>query len=160
MNRQFDIVFGDTGELALKDGIDLSLCAYDYKKHILEYAGAFNSLYIVRDNEILEIKGDRITVGPDYGIQRGQFQNRRLEIREDDLIYLFTDGYPDQFGGPEGKKYKYRRFRHLLMSIHHLSMEEQKRKLEENMTEWMGSGEDQIDDQTIIGIRPASFSSY
>ena len=159
MNRQFDIVFGDTEELSLKDGIDLALCAYDYKTLVLEYAGAFNPLYIIRDHEILEIKGDRIIVGPDNGLQRGKFENRRLEIKENDMLYMFTDGYVDQFGGPEGKKYKYRRFRHLLMSIHNMSMAEQQRKLEENMNEWMGSNEDQIDDQTIIGIRPASFSS-
>ena len=160
MNRQFDIVFGDTGELSLKDGIDLSLCAYDFQNQILEYAGAFNSMYIVRDQEILEIKGDRITVGPDYGLRHGKFKNTRMEIREDDILYLFTDGYADQFGGPEGKKYKYRRFRHLLMSIHQHSVDDQLRKLEENMDEWMGSQEDQIDDQTILGIRPASFSSF
>ncbi len=159
MNRQFDIVFGETEELSLKDGIDLALCAYDYKTLVLEYAGAFNPLYIIRDHEILEIKGDRIIVGPDNGLQRGKFENRRLEIKENDMLYMFTDGYVDQFGGPEGKKYKYRRFRHLLMSIHNMSMAEQQRKLEENMNEWMGSNEDQIDDQTIIGIRPASFSS-
>ncbi|MCD4710843.1 MAG: SpoIIE family protein phosphatase [Bacteroidales bacterium] len=159
MNRQFDIVFRDTEELSLKDGIDLALCAYDYKNRVLEYAGAFNPLYIVRDQEILEIKGDRIIVGPDNGLQRGIFENRRQEIKEDDMLYMFTDGYADQFGGPEGKKFKYRRFRHLLMSIYHLSMADQLKMLEENMNDWMGSREDQIDDQTIIGIRPASFSS-
>ena len=76
------------------------------------------------------------------------------------MLYMFTDGYADQFGGPEGKKFKYRRFRHLLMSIHQLPMEEQKNKLYENMKEWMGNQHEQIDDQTVIGIRPASFSSY
>jgi len=75
------------------------------------------------------------------------------------VICLFSDGYPDQFGGPEGKKYKYRRFRHLLMSIHKLPMEEQLRKIEENINEWMGLTHEQIDDQMVIGIRPASFSS-
>ena len=159
MNRQFDIVFGNTGELSLKDGIDLAVCAYDYNTQMLDYAGAFNSLYIIRNHEILEIKGDRIIVGPDYGVQRGEFKNRRLKINDSDIVYMFTDGYADQFGGPEGKKYKYRRFRHLLMSIHQLSMKEQLLRLEENMEEWMGELEDQIDDQTIIGIRPASFSS-
>jgi serine phosphatase RsbU (regulator of sigma subunit) len=159
MNRQFDIVFGDTTEIALKDGIDLALCSYDYKNRILDYAGAFNSIYIVRDQEIIEIKGDRIIVGPNYGIQRGEFLNRRIEIKDKDILYMFTDGYPDQFGGPEGKKFKYRRFRHLLMSISHMSMEEQQKKLEEHMNEWMGGREDQIDDQTIIGIKPASFAS-
>ena len=159
MNRQFDIVLGNTEELSLKDGIDLAVCSYDYKTHMLEYAGAFNSLYIARDHEILEIKGDRIIVGPDYGLQRGKFENRRLKIEDDDMLYMFTDGYADQFGGPEGKKFKYRRFRHLLMSIHQLSMDDQLHKLNENMNDWMGEREDQIDDQTIIGIRPASFSS-
>jgi serine phosphatase RsbU (regulator of sigma subunit) len=159
MNKQFDLVFGDTEEISLKDGIDLGICAYDYKKGVLEYAGAFNTLYVVRDHEILEVKGDRIMVGPDCGLQRGLFETRRMQLKEEDMLYLFTDGYADQFGGPEGKKFKYRRFRHLLMSIHQLSMREQQQKLEENMNEWMGSKEDQIDDQTIIGIRPASFSS-
>lgn len=158
MNRQFDIVLGNTDELSLKDGIDLAVCAYDYNTHMLEYAGAFNSLYIARDHEILEIKGDRIIVGPDYGLQRGKFENRKLKIEDDDMLYMFTDGYADQFGGAEGKKYKYRRFRHLLMSIHKLPVEDQLYKLEENMNDWMGEREEQIDDQTIIGIRPASFS--
>lgn len=159
MNMQFDLVFPDAEELNLKDGMDLALCAYDYKQHTLEYAGAFNPVYIVRDQEIMEVKGDRIIVGPDYGIPRGNFVNRRLELQEDDILYMFTDGYVDQFGGPEGKKYKFRRFRHLLMSIHALPMEVQKQKLEESMSEWMGTLHEQIDDQTVIGIRPASFSS-
>lgn len=159
MNKQFDIVFGDTGELSLKDGIDLGICAYHCKTGLLEYAGAFNSVYIVRDQEILEMKGDRIIVGPDYGVRRGKFRNQSLEMQEKDILYMFTDGYADQFGGPEGKKFKYRRFRHLLMSIHRLSMQQQLSRLEEQMNDWMGGVEDQIDDQTIIGIRPASFSS-
>lgn len=160
MNRQFDIVLGNTDEISLKDGIDLAICSYDYKTRRLDYAGAFNSLYIARDHEILEIKGDRIIVGPDYGLQRGKFKNQTLRIEDNDMLYMFTDGYADQFGGPEGKKFKYRRFRHLLMSIHQYSIDDQLKKLEENMDEWMGSQEDQIDDQTILGIRPASFSSF
>ncbi len=159
MNRYFDIVFGNLDELSLKDGIDLGFCAYDYKNHSLEYAGAFNPLYIIRNNEIMEVKGDRIIVGPDYGIERGSFTNNSIPLEQNDVIYMFSDGYPDQFGGPEGKKFKYRRFRHLLMSIHHLPMAEQQRRLEENINEWMGWEHDQIDDQMVIGIRPASFSS-
>jgi len=158
MNRYFDLVFGNLDELSLKDGIDLAFCAYDYKKHTLEYAGAFNPVYIIRDNEIMEVKGDRIIVGPDYGVERGAFTNRSIKLEPDDVLYMFSDGYPDQFGGPEGKKFKYRRFRHLLMSIHQLPMDEQYRKLEENINEWMGLQHDQIDDQMVIGIRPASFS--
>ena len=106
MNRHFDAVFGGMEELALKDGIDLALCAYDYENRVLEYAGAFNPLYIVRDQEIIEVRGDRIIVGPDYGLPRRHFTNNSLTVKENDMIYLFTDGYADQFGGPEGKKFK------------------------------------------------------
>ena len=158
MNRYFDIVFANLEELSLKDGMDLGFCAYDYKNLTLEYAGAFNPLYLIRNNEIIEIKGDRIIVGPDYGLRRGPFTNHSLQLEEHDMLYMFSDGYPDQFGGPEGKKFKYRRFRHLLMSIHHLPVEEQQKKLEENIQEWMGAKHVQIDDQMVIGIRPASFS--
>jgi serine phosphatase RsbU (regulator of sigma subunit) len=160
MNRYFDLVFGNLEGLSLKDGIDLVFCAIDMKKNTLEYAGAFNSVYIIRDSEIIELKGDRIIVGPDYGVHRGSFTNNCIPLEKDDVIYLFSDGYADQFGGPEGKKFKYRRFRHLLMSIHKLPMEEQHRRLEENIKEWMGFAHDQIDDQMVIGIRPAGFSFF
>jgi serine phosphatase RsbU (regulator of sigma subunit) len=159
MNRYFDLVFDKVEELSLKDGIDLAFCAYDYNNQTLEYAGAFNPVYIIRNHEIIEVKGDRIIVGPDYGVERSLFTNTRIELEKDDVLYMFSDGYADQFGGPEGKKFKYRRFRHLLMSIHQLPMEEQYRRIEENINEWMGEKHDQIDDQTVIGIRPASFSS-
>jgi serine phosphatase RsbU (regulator of sigma subunit) len=158
MNHYFDAVFANLNELSLKDGIDLGFCAYDYRNKTLEYAGAFCPLYVIRNNEIMEIKGDRMIVGPDYGIRRGPFSNYSLQMEDHDVIYMFSDGYADQFGGPEGKKFKYRRFRHLLMSIHHLPMEEQHNKLEENIREWMGVNHDQIDDLMVIGIRPASFS--
>ncbi|MEZ5070659.1 MAG: SpoIIE family protein phosphatase [Bacteroidales bacterium] len=159
MNVYFDKVFGSLEEISLKDGMDLVFCAYDYVNQELEIAGAFNPVYVVRSNEVIEVKGDRITVGPDYGARRGSFTNHHLKIQKEDVIYLFSDGFPDQFGGPEGKKFKYRRFRLLLMSIHKLPMEEQKRRLEENMREWMGDRHEQIDDQMVIGIRPASFAS-
>ena len=159
MNFHFDQVFGSLDELALKDGIDLGCCAYDPKTRILEYAGAFNPLYLVRNNEIIKVKGDRIIVGPDYGVQRGTFENKRIKLQEEDVLYMFSDGYPDQFGGTEGKKFKYRRFRHMLMTIHKLPMAEQLQKLEENMKEWIGGVNDQIDDQTVIGVRPVSPSS-
>jgi len=158
MNRYFDLVFGNLDGLSLKDGIDLAFCAYDQKRQTLEYAGAFNPVYIIRNKEIIEVKGDRIIVGPDYGVERGPFTNKLIKLEADDVLYLFSDGYPDQFGGPEGKKFKYRRFRHLLMSIHHLPMDEQHRKLEENINDWMGVKHEQIDDQLVIGIRPACFS--
>ncbi|PID91110.1 MAG: hypothetical protein CSA96_10100 [Bacteroidetes bacterium] len=159
MNRYFDKVFASLEDISLKDGMDLAFCSYDYVNRELQYAGAFNPVYVVRHNEVIEMKGDRIAVGPDYGARHGLFRNHRIRVEEEDVLYLFTDGYADQFGGPEGKKFMYRRFRHLLMSIHKLPMTEQRNKLEENILEWMGDQYEQIDDQMVIGIRPASFAS-
>lgn len=158
MNRLFDLVFEDSDDLTLKDGMDLSLCAFDRRTWELEFAGAFSSVYLVRDQEITVLRGAKNFVGPDNGLPREGFTTQKIKLEKNDILYLFTDGFPDQFGGPEGKKFKYRRFRHLLLNIHNLPMEVQKRELESQMKEWMGDQE-QIDDQTIIGLRPASFAS-
>jgi serine phosphatase RsbU (regulator of sigma subunit) len=157
MNCQFNKVFENADEVSLKDGMDLSFCAFHRKEMELEFAGALHSIYIVRNNEILEIKGDRINVGPDYGFEPQSFTNQNIKLEEEDTIYMFTDGYTDQFGGPEGKKFKYRRFRHLLLSIHKLPMDQQKKILKENIIQWMAN-HDQIDDITVVGIKPASYS--
>ena len=158
MNLYFEKIFGKTGDLTLKDGMDLSFCTFYKKDMRLEFAGAFHSLYILRNSEILEVKGNNSIVGPDYGFDRQAFTNQVINLEQDDIIYLFSDGYVDQFGGPEGKKFKYRRFRHLLLAIHDQSMEKQKEQLEVNIMKWMGSYE-QIDDILIMGIKPASCSS-
>ena len=157
MNYQFNKVFENGDEVSLKDGMDLSFCAFNRKEMKLEFAGALHSIYIVRNNEILEIKGDRINIGPDYGFEPQSFTNQNIKLEEEDTIYMFTDGYTDQFGGPEGKKFKYRRFRHLLLSIHKLPMGRQKKILQENIIQWMGKL-DQVDDIMILGIKPASYS--
>jgi len=158
MNRYFNKVFDNLEELSLKDGMDLAFCAFHKAEGRLEFSGAFNSVYVIRNSEILEVKGDKITLGPDYGLGQKPFSNQHIDIEPDDIIYLFSDGYVDQFGGPEGKKFKYRRFRHLLLSIHKLPLSQQKRVLNENIIQWMG-GQDQIDDIMVLGIRPATYSS-
>lgn len=157
LNCQFNKVFENANEISLRDGMDLSFCAFHKEEMELEFAGAFHSVYIIRKNELLEFKGDRKSVGPDYGFEQKLFKNQKIKIEEEDTIYLFTDGYPDQFGGPEGKKFKYRRFRHLLLTIHQMPMEQQKRILHENIVQWMADQE-QIDDIMILGIKPASCS--
>ena len=83
--------------------------------------------------------------------------NQKIKLEEEDTIYMFTDGYPDQFGGAEGKKFKYRRFRHLVLSIHKLPMDQQKKILKEHIIQWMAN-QDQIDDIMVVGIKPASYS--
>jgi len=81
------------------------------------------------------------------------YTNNEIELRENDIVYLFSDGYVDQFGGSENKKFMYRRFRYLLMTIHHFPMEDQKSILEENIRSWMGSTP-QVDDILVIGFKP------
>ncbi|MCK7536681.1 MAG: SpoIIE family protein phosphatase [Marinilabiliales bacterium] len=79
---------------------------------------------------------------------------QQLKLEKNDIFYLFSDGYADQFGGPEGKKFKYRRFRHLLLTIHKLPLDQQKLILEKSFDEWVGSEFEQVDDVLIVGVRP------
>jgi serine phosphatase RsbU (regulator of sigma subunit) len=156
MNSNFEEIFGNAEDLSLKDGMDLAFCVLDKKKNVIQYAGAFNPLYIIRDNKLLEIKGDRFSVGADTDPEEPvvkEFMNHTIELVKDDMLYIFTDGFADQFGGPEGKKYKYRRFRHLLLTIHNLPLEKQKQYLDDSIEEWIGDLE-QIDDILVIGIKP------
>jgi len=134
----------------LKDGMDVGLCVIDLEKGELEYAGAFFPLYIIRDNKLIEMKGDRMSVGLVSG---NEFSNNRITLEKNDVIYMFSDGYTDQFGGPHEKKFMYRRFRHLLLTIHSFSMKEQKEIIGESIRSWKGSN-DQVDDLMVIGFRP------
>ncbi len=157
LNSNFEDIFGNVEDVSLKDGMDLAFCVINKKRMTLEFAGAFNSLYLIRENKLIEIKGDRFSIGADADPDdqmRKVFKTHRFKIKPDDMIYILTDGYADQFGGPEGKKFKYRRLRHLLLSIHKLPPGKQQIYLEETIEEWRGSLE-QIDDILIIGIRPS-----
>ena len=154
LNHEFEEVFRDVDNLTLKDGMDIAFCVVDKQTRILEFSGAVNPIYLIRDNKITEIRGSRFSVGLDDTFDETQsFENKQIILQEDDVIYLFSDGYADQFGGPEGKKFKYRRFRHLLLTIHQYPMEEQQRLLEERINRWKGNAE-QVDDILIIGFRP------
>ena len=151
LNKDFSLIFKDVDNIALRDGMDLALCSIDKHKRIIEFAGAFNPMYLIRDNKIIEKRGDRLSVGLGLPGSEPSFTNHTISLEKDDMIYIFSDGYADQFGGAEGKKYKYRRFRHLLLNIHKLPMKEQKTLLLESIERWQGSY-DQIDDMLVIGI--------
>lgn len=136
----------------LKDGMDLGFCALDRSGKMLEFAGAFHTLYLVRENNLEEFKGDRVSVG--MGQEENQrFTNHRIPLQDGDKIYMFSDGYADQFGGPNGKKFMYRRFRHLLLSIHHLPLDQQRTIIYDTFVNWKGELE-QVDDILVIGIEP------
>lgn len=133
------------------DGMDISVISIDRDTHQLKFAGAINPLYIIRDDEIIEFKADRMPIGY-HELQNISFKQTTFEVNKKDMIYLFTDGYVDQFGGLNGKKFKYGRFRDLLISIYNEDPATQKEALEETMVAWMNK-RDQIDDILIIGIR-------
>jgi serine phosphatase RsbU (regulator of sigma subunit) len=137
----------------LRDGMDLSFCAIDIEERKLEFAGAFNPVYIVRNGEIIEIKGDKNMLGPNIGLERKPFRNHEIKLQEEDTLYLFSDGYADQFGGPEGKKFKYRRFRHLILSIYEKPLSVQKHVLDKRLNEWKGNLE-HVDDILVLGVKP------
>lgn len=143
---------GQTGEDDIsKDGMDIAMCIIDEESNILQYSGANNSLYIVRDGEMIILKPDQMQVGV-HAIEEKSFTNHEMLLEEGDILYLFSDGFPDQFGGPGNKKFMYTNFRKLILSIYHLPMDEQKDILKKIITEWMGAQE-QIDDILLMGIK-------
>ncbi|MBN1115845.1 MAG: SpoIIE family protein phosphatase [Bacteroidales bacterium] len=138
-------------EFEQKDGFDISLCFIDNKSKNIQFSGAFNPIYIIRDREVNQLLGDKMPIGIGADFEE-PFTNHEFKLKKGDMIYLFTDGYPDQFGGPEGKKYKYKPFRKLLTECSILRTEEQEKKIKEEFDRWKGDSP-QIDDVTIFGIR-------
>jgi len=138
-------------EKQTKDGMDMTLVAIDYKKLELQFAAAFNPLYIVRDGQLIQHKADKFPVGAFVGETR-KFANCTVELKKGDTIYIFSDGYADQFGGPKGKKFMAGTFRNLLLEVSSLTALEQKKRLDETIEKWRGQLE-QVDDILIIGIK-------
>jgi serine phosphatase RsbU (regulator of sigma subunit) len=130
------------------------LCTIDFENYKLEYAGAYNPLYHIRDGELTKITADKFPVGGLLGQKLNIFTNHEVELKKGDTIYIFSDGFADQFGGPNHKKYMYKPFRRLLLSIYEQPMEEQKQMLNNEFAKWKGSNV-QIDDILIIGIKIA-----
>ena len=154
LNDGVAVTFGKTSEnTKLKDGMDIAFCVIDKKKAELEYAGAFRPLYLIRNNKIEEIRGDRFSVGLLDEGETDHITKTTIKLQKDDIFYMFSDGYADQFGGPDGKKYKYRRFRHLLLTIHKLPLEQQLTYFDRSFEDWKGEHE-QVDDVLIVGFRP------
>lgn len=138
-------------EKQTKDGMDMTLCAIDYKSMKLQFAAAFNPLYIVRDGELLQYKADKFPVGAFVGEKR-KFSNNTLDLKKGDMVYIFSDGYADQFGGPKGKKFMAGNFRSLLLEVSKLPSEQQRQRLNETIEDWRGELE-QVDDVLIIGVK-------
>jgi serine phosphatase RsbU (regulator of sigma subunit) len=134
----------------VKDGMDIAICALEKGSNKLEFAGANNRLYLIRNNEITDVKGDKQPIGQ-YADPE-PFTNHELHIEENDHIYIFSDGYPDQFGGPDNKKLKYKAFKQILLNHIHQPMNEQLTSLDEAFENWRGKFE-QVDDVCVIGLK-------
>lgn len=153
MNRELESAFfkEESGKALIRDGIEMSICIIDKKTREMEFSGAFLPVYIVRDDKLIELKGDKKNVVQSFAMV--SFNRSTFRLREGDILYLFSDGYADQFGGPENKKFMYRRLRHILLTISKYPLLDQARILDETITSWM-DGHDQIDDMMILGVRP------
>ena len=139
-------------EQHIRDGMDMALAIFDFKNLSLQFAGANNPCWLIRDSEIIIYKGDKQAISASNDLAKHEFTNNNIELKKNDVVYLFTDGYADQFGGEKEKKFTYKRLRELLLKICTKNCEEQKQILIESFNSWKGNHE-QIDDVCIIGIK-------
>ena len=134
-----------------KDGMDCSLISFDFNNNKFIYAAANNPVWIVREKEVLEFAPDKMPIGK-HDKDIISFSEHEVAIKKGDIVYAITDGMPDQFGGPKGKKFMYKQLKELLISISNETMEIQKQKLHSALNQWKGNLE-QVDDITVIGVR-------
>ncbi len=146
----------DAGEVKVQDGMDMAFCTIDPKALELKYSGAYNPAYIVRDKELIELKPDKIAIGS-YREDQRKFSEVSFKLKANDTIYMFSDGYPDQFGGPDGKKFMRKKFKELLLEINSLPLHVQRKELYNRFIDWQGR-ESQVDDICIFGVKITSDS--
>ena len=137
----------EKSEEEVKDGMDIAICCLE--GNILKYAGAHNPLWIIRQGELIEIKANKQPIGQFDNPE--PYKTHTIELQKNDSVYLFSDGYADQFGGDKGKKMKTANFKKLLLSIQHESMENQRTLIHKAFEDWKGSL-DQLDDVCVIGV--------
>ena len=140
------------GESTAHDGMDIGLLVWHFKENYLQYSGAKRPLVLIRNGEAQSIAGDRFSIGGRYDSSEKVFIEKIIPVQSGDMLYLFSDGYPDQFGGPNGKKFMYRTFVKLLAKVSALPVAEQKQELENTLAKWQGELE-QVDDILVVGVR-------
>jgi len=133
------------------DGMDVALCIIDEEKKVFKYAGANNPVYRANGNGLDIFKADRMPIGIHINFTT-PFTSQSIRYNQGDMLYMFSDGYADQFGGPDNKKFRYKQFQDLLFSIHESPMADQNEKLYRTFINWKGD-EEQVDDILIVGIR-------
>jgi serine phosphatase RsbU (regulator of sigma subunit)/tetratricopeptide (TPR) repeat protein len=140
------------GKSAVRDGMDITLIAIDKHSNEVLFAGANNSIYVVSKDELKQIKGDKFPVGAFIEDKIQKFSSKTFTVNKGDSIFLFSDGFADQFGGPKGKKYKYLQFQQKLISIINKTIYEQQISMKKEFIDWKGAHE-QVDDVLVIGIK-------
>ena len=148
--RELVIETFEKSSAEVKDGMDISLLCIDKQNQKVFWSGANNPLWFVHDNQITKIIADKQPIGKSYATN--PFTTNEIEYKTDTAFYLFTDGLADQFGGPKGKKFKYKQFEEILVSINNKTMQQQSNIINQKFEEWRGSLE-QVDDICIIGLK-------
>ncbi|MEO1652293.1 MAG: 7TM diverse intracellular signaling domain-containing protein, partial [Bacteroidota bacterium] len=136
----------------ISDGMEISILVYDEMSRQVHFSGTGNALYLIRDYDIHTFKPSRYSIGYSNFHKSKEFEKTTIDLQEDDIFYLATDGFQDQFGGRYGRKYMKKNFRKLLLNISHLPMEAQKKRLEKSFVDWR-KGYTQTDDITIMGLK-------
>ena len=137
---------------SFKDGIELALCCIDYSTKKLYFSGSNNPLYLISDGKLTIVKADPMPIGNHSFTVNKEFTKHVIDFKTGDSFYIFSDGYADQFGGPKGKKYLYKRMQELFLTHHHLSPEEQRKRIVQEFYDWKGR-EEQVDDVLVIGVK-------
>ncbi len=135
-------------ETSIRDGMDMALCAIDFENKKMYFSGANNPCWIIRNNEVIELKADKQPISASTDMEKKPFTNQQFDLETSDTVYLFTDGYADQFGGPKGKKFKYKQLEELLIEIYTYSPEQQSEIMKQRFEEWKGDLE-QVDDVLV-----------
>jgi serine phosphatase RsbU (regulator of sigma subunit) len=153
LNRELPQNLKSSGqEISIRDGMDMALCSFDWMNKKMYFAGANNPCWIIRDNTLIELKGDKQAISASTDTEKKPFRNQEYDFKEGDIIYLFTDGYADQFGGPKGKKFKYKQLEEVLLRHHQLPLNVQREKYGEIFAQWKGDLE-QVDDVLLIAVK-------
>ena len=153
LHREVQKTLQSNDDSSVKDGMDLALCSYNRKKNTLQYAGAHNQMYLIREGELIEYKANRFAIGYKGRDEGKLFTNHEIEIQQGDVVYIFSDGFVDQFGGDQGRKYMSKRFKRYLLEIHLEDSNDQKEKLDVELKDWISDKYKQIDDVLVWGIR-------
>jgi serine phosphatase RsbU (regulator of sigma subunit) len=154
LRNRIKTVFEQTGIVTddiRQDGMDVSICVFDKSHYNLQFAGAYNPLYIVRNGELVQHKSDKMPVGA-HPNDSTPFSITEIQLIKGDALYIFSDGYVSQFGGPRGRKFMAKSFQELLVNISGKPMSEQKKILEQTLINWQGSF-GQVDDILVIGVQ-------